>query len=276
MLGFQVAKQLKTVHRLILTGSPIQNNLKELWSLFDFVFPERLGGTALTPYRYRWIPLCHRGWVGCFFRNFEGIREQVCFPDCCRRLQRRHCVAGVPLHRTLLLINHAGRCNDRDTQVQTAYQCAVLLRELIRPYMLRRLKKDVNAQLPKKSEQVTAVASTLVVVVTFLRGLPQVLTCSLTPLQTKVYRKYLRSREVADVLDQRATAFRCVPPLHVSAVVCWSRLTHCITIPNSAIGMLRKLCNHPDLFLKKMEMEMEGDFGDPEKSGKMKVPRWPA
>lgn len=39
----QLAKQLKTVHRLILTGSPIQNNLRELWSLFDFVFPERLG-----------------------------------------------------------------------------------------------------------------------------------------------------------------------------------------------------------------------------------------
>jgi DNA excision repair protein ERCC-6 len=28
---------------LILTGSPIQNNLRELWSLFDFVFPGRLG-----------------------------------------------------------------------------------------------------------------------------------------------------------------------------------------------------------------------------------------
>lgn len=39
-------------------------------------------------------------------------------------------------------------------QVQTAYQCAVLLRELISPYLLRRLKKDVNAQLPKKTEQV--------------------------------------------------------------------------------------------------------------------------
>lgn len=31
------------VHRIIMTGSPIQNRLTELWSLFDFVFPGKLG-----------------------------------------------------------------------------------------------------------------------------------------------------------------------------------------------------------------------------------------
>ena len=35
----QVCKRFSTSHRLILTGSPIQNKLTELWSLFDFVFP---------------------------------------------------------------------------------------------------------------------------------------------------------------------------------------------------------------------------------------------
>ena len=35
--------QLRTPHRIILSGSPIQNNLKELWSLMDFVFPGKLG-----------------------------------------------------------------------------------------------------------------------------------------------------------------------------------------------------------------------------------------
>ena len=38
-----VAKQLATVHRIIMSGSPIQNHLTELWSLFDFVFPGKLG-----------------------------------------------------------------------------------------------------------------------------------------------------------------------------------------------------------------------------------------
>uniref|UniRef100_A0A8C0AQB2 DNA excision repair protein ERCC-6 n=1 Tax=Buteo japonicus TaxID=224669 RepID=A0A8C0AQB2_9AVES len=36
-------KQFRTPHRIILSGSPMQNNLKELWSLFDFVFPGKLG-----------------------------------------------------------------------------------------------------------------------------------------------------------------------------------------------------------------------------------------
>ncbi|KAK3495183.1 uncharacterized protein B0T23DRAFT_314029 [Neurospora hispaniola] len=36
-------KQLASNHRLILTGTPIQNNVLELWSLFDFLMPGFLG-----------------------------------------------------------------------------------------------------------------------------------------------------------------------------------------------------------------------------------------
>lgn len=36
-------KELRTHNRIILSGTPMQNNLTELWSLFDFVFPMRLG-----------------------------------------------------------------------------------------------------------------------------------------------------------------------------------------------------------------------------------------
>lgn len=38
-----VVKQFRTCHRFICSGSPMQNNLKELWSLFDFIFPGKLG-----------------------------------------------------------------------------------------------------------------------------------------------------------------------------------------------------------------------------------------
>ncbi|CAH9101648.1 unnamed protein product [Cuscuta epithymum] len=36
-------KQLKAQHRLILSGTPIQNNVLDLWSLFDFLMPGFLG-----------------------------------------------------------------------------------------------------------------------------------------------------------------------------------------------------------------------------------------
>ncbi|KAK4435640.1 TATA-binding protein-associated factor BTAF1 [Sesamum alatum] len=36
-------KQLKAKHRLILSGTPIQNNVLDLWSLFDFLMPGFLG-----------------------------------------------------------------------------------------------------------------------------------------------------------------------------------------------------------------------------------------
>lgn len=34
---------MRTVHRIIMSGTPIQNRLTELWSLFDYVFPGKLG-----------------------------------------------------------------------------------------------------------------------------------------------------------------------------------------------------------------------------------------
>jgi hypothetical protein len=37
--------------------------------------------------------------------------------------------------------------------VSTAYKCAVVLRDLIAPYLLRRRKEDVAQQLPAKTEQ---------------------------------------------------------------------------------------------------------------------------
>ncbi len=36
-------KMIKAVHRLILSGTPIENSLEELWSLFDFLMPGFLG-----------------------------------------------------------------------------------------------------------------------------------------------------------------------------------------------------------------------------------------
>lgn len=49
-------KELQTTNRVILSGTPIQNNLAELWSLFDFAYPMRLG--TLVDFKARFeIPI---------------------------------------------------------------------------------------------------------------------------------------------------------------------------------------------------------------------------
>ncbi|KAI8904392.1 SNF2 family N-terminal domain-containing protein [Gorgonomyces haynaldii] len=99
-------KRLKTSHRIILSGTPIQNNLTELWSLYDFCFPGRLG-------------------------TLPVFQTQFSIP-----------------------ISLGGYANATNFQVQTAYKCACILRDLISPYMLRRVKADVARDLPEKQEQI--------------------------------------------------------------------------------------------------------------------------
>ncbi|TVT98157.1 hypothetical protein EJB05_56533, partial [Eragrostis curvula] len=172
-----VCKQLQTVHRIIMTGAPIQNKLSELWSLFDFVFPGKLGV----------LPV--------FETEFS-----------------------VP-------ITVGGYANATPLQVSTAYRCAVVLRDLIMPYLLRRMKADVNAQLPKKTEHV--------------------LFCSLTQEQRATYRAFLASSEVEQIFDGNRNSLY-------------------------GIDVLRKICNHPDL-LEREHAAQNPDYGNPERSGKMKV-----
>ena len=55
-------KELRTSNRIILSGTPMQNNLVELWSLFDFVFPMRLG--TLVNFRTQFeIPIRQGGYA---------------------------------------------------------------------------------------------------------------------------------------------------------------------------------------------------------------------
>ncbi|RCK65872.1 DNA repair and recombination protein RAD26 [Candida viswanathii] len=125
-------KKIKTVNRIILSGTPIQNNLIELWSLFDFVFPGRLG-------------------------TLPVFQQQFSIP-----------------------INIGGYANSNNLQVKTAYKCAVVLRDLISPYMLRRLKTDVAKDLPKKNEMVLFV--------------------KLTKPQQELYEKFLQSEDLDSIL----------------------------------------------------------------------------
>jgi DNA excision repair protein ERCC-6 len=63
-------KELRTPNRIILSGTPMQNNLTELWSLFDFVFPLRLG--TLVSFRNQFeFPIKRGGYANASNLDFE-------------------------------------------------------------------------------------------------------------------------------------------------------------------------------------------------------------
>lgn len=134
-------KRFRTPHRIIMSGSPIQNNLKELWSVFDYIYPGKLGT----------LPV--------FMEHF-----------------------AIP-------ITQGGYANATDVQLQVAYKCACVLRDAIKPYLLRRTKNEVKdrLKLPERSEQV--------------------LFCKLTPHQRKMYQAYLDSPAVKDIRNGSCKIF---------------------------------------------------------------------
>ncbi len=52
-LAFAAVKSLQARHRLCLSGTPVENNLGELWALFDFLMPGFLGNQERFRIKYR-------------------------------------------------------------------------------------------------------------------------------------------------------------------------------------------------------------------------------
>jgi hypothetical protein len=98
---WQVLLNFRTKRRLLLTGTPLQNNLMELWSLLHFLMPH-------------------------IFTSHSEFKDWFANP---------------------LMSMVEGNSAMNDTLVQR-------LHSVLRPFILRRLKKDVEKQLPEKKEHV--------------------------------------------------------------------------------------------------------------------------
>ena len=96
----QAVKTIRAKHRLVLTGTPLENSVLDLWSIFDFLMPGYLG-TA------------------------KDFRERYEQPIASSQPGEQGRAAQARLSRRL------------------------------RPFMLRRLKREVAADLPEKIEQVS-------------------------------------------------------------------------------------------------------------------------
>lgn len=102
-----------TEHRVLLTGTPLQNNIIELWSLLYFLMPSSKENSITMP---------------------EGFADLMDFQQW----------FGKPVDK---IIQHGG--SDQETK-----ETVNKLHQVLRPYLLRRLKQDVEKQMPAKYEHI--------------------------------------------------------------------------------------------------------------------------
>lgn len=110
---WQALLTFRTRARLLLTGTPLQNNLTELWSLLFFLMPSDGDETGI-----------------------EGFADLRNFSEWFRR----------PVEQ---ILEHGRETMDDDSK-----QVVTKLHTVLRPYILRRLKADVEKQMPAKYEHV--------------------------------------------------------------------------------------------------------------------------
>ncbi|KAJ2557536.1 ATP-dependent DNA helicase Snf21, partial [Coemansia sp. RSA 1933] len=161
-LALTLSTFYKTRYRLILTGTPLQNNLPELWALLNFVLPNIFSSAQSFD-----------EWFNAPFANAGG-QDRIELNE----------------EETLLVIKR--------------------LHKVLRPFLLRRLKKDVEVDLPDKVEHVVK--------------------CGMSALQSRLYRQLLKF----------GTLFRGVQTDD-------GKKNRILNL-NNTIVQLRKICNHPFVF----------------------------
>jgi SNF2 family DNA or RNA helicase len=120
----QAAKACRLVnaeHRLAMTGTPVENHLGELWSLFEFLNPGMLGRSSA----------------------FKGISKNG-------KPATTVSIRGDDENR------RSGKTGGNGAGVQAAppeNQALAVLAQALRPFILRRTKDKVLTELPEKTEQ---------------------------------------------------------------------------------------------------------------------------
>lgn len=158
-LNAKTVKQINSKLNFALTGTPIENSITELWSIFDFVMPGYL--------------LSHTK----FMKKFES---------------------PIMKNDDKKALNELGRH--------------------IRPFILRRLKKDVLKELPDKIESK--------------------MTCEMTPEQKKIYLAYLQKAKGEVAAELKSRGF---DKSHIKIL--------------SILTRLRQICCHPSLFIEEFKGE---------------------
>merc|ERR1712013_740715 len=108
-MNCRLIKELKQYHsanRLLLTGTPLQNNLSELWSLLNFLLPE-------------------------IFDDLRAFESWFDAKDMHEDMEERKRVVAQEQQNSILTTLH----------------------QILTPFLLRRVKTDVDLQIPPKKEK---------------------------------------------------------------------------------------------------------------------------
>lgn len=117
---WNILLMFRSFRRLLLTGTPLQNNLTELWALLQFL----MSGSNFANLKE-------------FGEWFSSESRFTC------RIELHSCSVLDPLEKAIEL----GNALD-DEMMQRVSK----LHTVLRPYLLRRLKRDVEKELPSKYE----------------------------------------------------------------------------------------------------------------------------
>ncbi|PVU88002.1 hypothetical protein BB561_006088 [Smittium simulii] len=130
---WQTLMQIKSERRLLLTGTPLQNSLNELWSLIYFLLPHSSDSNHFSAFAdleefQTWFAKPLNSLIGMDFNVVNSALNNVKVPTLFDFETKVH---GLNLEPT---------------------RAAHKLHTVLRPYILRRLKANVESQMPKKSE----------------------------------------------------------------------------------------------------------------------------
>ncbi|KAK6454428.1 SNF2 family N-terminal domain-containing protein [Scheffersomyces xylosifermentans] len=118
-----------TENRLLLTGTPLQNNLMELWSLLYFLMPSSKVNQAMPD----------------GFANLDDFQQWFGRPV--DRIMEQTTAAS----NSDIIDENEGTTKKMDEETRNT---VARLHQVLRPYLLRRLKKDVEKQMPGKYEHI--------------------------------------------------------------------------------------------------------------------------
>ena len=169
----KAARLLQADYRLALTGTPVENHLGDLWSIFEFLNPGMLGHSA------RFAELVQQSGGG----RWPARRRQPGLEDWRRFVPPEE--GGQSPHRFMPSLSSLTPPDDASAPATPvapatpamprhlhAEEAASMMGKALRPFILRRTKKEVLDELPDKTEQT--------------------LVCQMEPAQRKVYNDLIK------------------------------------------------------------------------------------